>query len=70
MTFQLGTWVKFKSLSPIRLGYKLSDVGQVVAIHGDPEKDREIDVEFGDGHVVHGANGDWFETTQPPVSEN
>jgi hypothetical protein len=66
MSFQVGSWVKFKSVSPIRLGYALTDVGQVVGVHDGPETDHEIDVEFGDGQVVHGADGEWFEAVEVP----
>jgi hypothetical protein len=70
MAFQLGTWVKFKNKSPIRLGFSLADIGQVVGVRDDSKHVPEIDVEFGKGHVVHGADGDWFEPVEPPALQN
>jgi len=67
MVFQVGSWVKFKSVAPIRLGYALSDIGKVIGVYDGSEADHEIDVEFGDGQVVHGAAGEWFEPAGQPA---
>lgn len=58
MTFQIGCWVKWKEVCPIRMGYTARDIGQVVRVHDYPTQDVEIDVEFTDGDVLHGAAGD------------
>jgi hypothetical protein len=68
MTFEIGSWVKWKDVCPIRLGHKLSDIGQVVGVHGLPAQGAEIDVEFDNGDVVHNATGDWFEPASPPAA--
>ncbi len=70
MTFQIGSWVKWKKVSPIRLGYRATDIGQVVHVHDTPTRESEIDVEFGDGYVVRGAVGEWFEPTDAPATQN
>ncbi|MGO9543830.1 MAG: hypothetical protein ACLPPF_03440 [Rhodomicrobium sp.] len=70
MTFQIGSWVKWKEVCPIRLGYTASDIGQVVGVHEDPVQEGEIDVVFGDGDVVHRAAGQWFEPVDAPSTQN
>ena len=61
MRFDLGNQVKWKNASLIRLGYAPSDIGKVVGVHEYTTRELEIDVEFGDGDVLHGAAGHWFE---------
>jgi hypothetical protein len=70
MRFELGSQVKWKNASQIRLGYAVSDIGKVVGIHKYAAQDLEIDVQFGDGDILHGAVGEWFEPVADPVSEN
>lgn len=70
MRFELGSQVKWKDATQIRLGYTPRDIGRVVGIHEYTTQDIEIDVEFGDGDVLHGAIGDWFEPFEEPDSED
>ena len=70
MRFEIGGWVKWKNDCHMRLGYTPSDIGQVVGLHGDPACENEIDVEFGDGDVVHGAAGGWFDPVDSPAVQN
>ncbi len=67
MTFQIGSWVKWKEVCPVRLGYAPGSIGKVVGVKGFVAESDEIDVEFGDGEVVHGATGKWFEPVPPPA---
>jgi hypothetical protein len=62
--FELGRLVRWKNSSPLRLGYALSDVGKVVGVHACAAQGCEIDVAFGDGEVLHGAAGEWFEPAE------
>jgi hypothetical protein len=66
MTFAIGSWVKWKDVCPIRLGYTPEDIGQVVRVQGFSAEDDEIDVQFAGGEIVHGAAGDWFEPAAGP----
>jgi hypothetical protein len=66
MTFEIGSWVKWKDVCPIRLGYTPADIGRVVRVTGFPAQDDEIDVQFGNGEILHGAAGDWFEPAAVP----
>jgi len=70
MTFQIGCWVKWKEVCPIRMGYTARDIGQVVRVHDYPTQNVEIDVEFMDGDVLHSAAGDWFERAEAPETRN
>ncbi len=70
MRFELGSQVKWKDASQIRLGYTPRDVGKVVGVHEYVARDFEIDVEFSDGDVLRGATGDWFEPVEAPASPN
>ncbi len=70
MRFELGSWVKWKNTSPMRLGYTVGDVGKVVSVHNYPAQNFEIDVAFGDGDVLHGATVDWFEPVEAPAGQN
>jgi hypothetical protein len=70
MTFQVGKLVKWKDVCPIRLGYSAKDIGRVVGVHDDLNQESEIDVEFQDGHVVHGAAGGWFEPVEDVAAQN
>lgn len=65
MRFELGSQVKWKHASQIRLGYNLSDIGKVVGVHESAARDFEIDVEFSDGDVLRRATGNWFEAVEP-----
>lgn len=69
MAFELGSWVKWKHESRFRLGCGALDVGQVIGVHKFSPRECEIDVEFGDGDVLHGAAGDWFEPAEAPEGE-
>ncbi|MGO9174249.1 MAG: hypothetical protein ACLP7P_20100 [Rhodomicrobium sp.] len=42
----------------------------MVRVHDYPTQDVEIDVEFTDGDVLHGAAGDWFEPAEAPETRN
>ncbi len=64
MTFAIGHRVKWKEANPIRLGYTPLDIGQVVRISGDTDEPSSIDVEFDNGDILHGAEGDWFEPVE------
>jgi hypothetical protein len=66
MTFEIGSLVKWKDVCPIRLGYTAADIGRVVRVTGIPAEDDEIDVQFGNGEILHGAAGDWFEPAAAP----
>ncbi len=70
MRFELGSLVKWKNAGLMRLGYTVWDVGKVVGVHDYLEQSFEIDVAFGDGDVLHGAAGDWFEPVEAPDSQN
>jgi hypothetical protein len=70
MRFELGSRVKWKKATPIRLGYTPRDIGRVVGIHHDTTEELELDVEFGDGEVLHGAMGDWFEPVEYASDED
>jgi hypothetical protein len=70
MRFELGSQVKWKNASQMRLGYAASDIGRVIGIHDYAAQDLEIDVEFGDGDVLHGAAGEWFEPVEDPAFED
>jgi len=61
MTAEIGSWVKWTKFSPTRLGYRTSDIGKVVGARCGRSGDREIDVQFADGHVLLGAFEQWFE---------
>ena len=65
MRFEIGSWVKWSGNRDIRLGYRLSDVGQVVGVQCLPDEEDEIDVKFGNGDVLHGAVARWFEPAPP-----
>ncbi len=70
MRFELGRPVKWKNAAQIRLGYTPRDIGLVVGVHQYTTQDLELDVEFGDGEVLHGAVGDWFEPVEDPATED
>ena len=70
MRFELGSQVKWKNASQMRLGYAASDIGRVVGVHKYATQDLEIDVEFGDGEVLRGAVGEWFEPVGDPACES
>lgn len=70
MRFELGSWVKWKNASQMRLGYAVCDVGKVVCVHDSPAQSFEIDVAFGDGDVLHEAAVDWFEPVEAPAGKN
>ncbi len=61
MTFEIGTRVKWSSDSPMRLGFRASEIGQVVRVHEYPAQCYEIDVKFDNGEIVRGALVNWFE---------
>jgi hypothetical protein len=63
MAAEIGTWVKWTTISPTRLGYKATDIGKVVAIHSR-SGGHEIDVQFADGDVIRGAFEQWFEKAE------
>ena len=69
MRFEHGSQVKWKDASQIRLGYRTKDIGRIVGVHEYATQDLEIDVEFGDGDVLHGATGNWFERVDDPEDE-
>ena len=64
MAAEIGTWVKWTKVSPTRLGYKATDIGKVVGARHGRSGDREIDVQFADGHVLLGAFEQWFEKAE------
>jgi len=67
MTFEIGSWVRWKDVCPIRLGYTPADIGRVVRVKGFPaQEEDEIDVQFVSGEVLHGAIEDWFEPVTGP----
>jgi hypothetical protein len=66
MTFEIGSWVRWKDVCPIRLGYTPADIGRVVRVPELPAQDDGIDVQFVNGEVLHGADGDWFEPVAGP----
>jgi hypothetical protein len=66
MTFEIGSWVKWKDVCPIRLGYTPADIGRVVRVGAAHAQDDEIDVQFPGGEILHGAAGDWFEPAAGP----
>jgi len=70
MRFELGSMVKWKNSSQMRLGYAASELGKVVGVHDYPAQSCEIDVAFGDGDVLRGAAGDWFELAEAPENQN
>jgi hypothetical protein len=70
MTFEIGNLVKWKNDCHVRLGYTPSDIGQVVGVYGDPAWESEIDVVFGDGNVLHGAAGGWFDPVDDVAVQN
>ena len=70
MRFELGSQVKWKNAGQIRLGYTPKDIGRVVGVHRYTTQDLELDVEFGDGEVLHGAVGDWFEPVEYAADED
>jgi hypothetical protein len=68
MTFQIGKLVKWKDVCPIRLGYTAKDIGRVVGVYDDIDRESEIDVEFQNGQVVHGADEGWFDPVEEPAA--
>jgi hypothetical protein len=66
MTFEIGSWVRWKDVCPIRLGYTPADIGRVVRVPGLQAQDDGIDVQFVSGEVLHGADGEWFEPIAGP----
>jgi hypothetical protein len=68
MTFQVGSLVRWNATCHLRLGHSLSDIGVVVGLRDNPGQDSEIDVEFDNGDVVHGAVESWFERAEAPAS--
>ncbi len=69
MSAEIGSWVRWTELSPTRLGYTASDIGQVVGARPGRSGDREIDVQFADGHVLLGAFEQWFERAQFQIED-
>ena len=67
MTFAVGSWVRWKDVSTIRLGYAASDIGQVVRAYSVPDGESELDVEFAGGDILHGAIEHWFEAAEAPA---
>jgi hypothetical protein len=70
MAAEIGTWVKWTSVSPTRLGYKATDIGKVVAVHRCLSGEHEIDVEFPDGDVIRGAFEHWFEKAESQTDDH
>jgi hypothetical protein len=70
MSFEIGSWVRWKDVCPIRLGYTPADIGRVVRVQGFPAQDDEIDVQFVNGEILHGADGHWFESVTGPENPN
>ncbi len=70
MTYQIGSRVKWKDVSPIRLGYGESDIGQVVGVVDSETGESGIDVKFGNGDIVHGADERWFELAEAFATQN
>ena len=69
MTFEIGGWVRWNAACHLRLGHSPSDIGVVVGMHDYPGQDSEIDVEFDNGDIVHGAVESWFERAEAPASK-
>ncbi|MGA7327608.1 MAG: hypothetical protein WBX25_24725 [Rhodomicrobium sp.] len=70
MTFAIGNRVKWKEATPIRLGYTPFDIGEVIGIGEDAGEPGAIDVEFDNGDILHGAEGDWFEPVEDAAMQN
>jgi hypothetical protein len=66
MRFEIGSRVKWKEKSKIRLGFAPSDHGRVVGVKHLPTAETHLDVEFDNGDVVHGLVEDWIETVEAP----
>jgi hypothetical protein len=67
MRFEIGSRVKWKETCKFRLGFSLSDHGNVVGVKHSPADETHLDVEFDNGDVVHGLVEDWIETVQAPA---
>ena len=63
MRFEIGARVKWKETCKIRLGFTLSDHGNVVRVQhlGANQGEPNIDVECDNGDVVHGIAEHWIE---------